>query len=76
MAKLTLLKKYYYKKGVKNIKSPNKKGLDKLTWLKKFRKNPQLKKGNKIYLLIKNLRSKRPLRKLDYIKIKPFLINK
>ncbi len=35
---------------------------------------PQLKKGDKVYLYIKNLKSKRLNRKLDYIKVRPFLI--
>ena len=41
---------------------------------KRRKLGPQLKKGDKIYLLIKNLKSKRPSRKLDYIKVGPFLI--
>ena len=41
----------------------------------KDRKNgPRLKKGDRVYLLIKNLKTKRPLKKLDYIKVGPFLI--
>jgi len=35
---------------------------------------PQLKKGDKVYLYTKNLKSKRLSRKLDYIKVRPFLI--
>jgi len=35
---------------------------------------PQLKKGDKVYLHIKNLKSKRLNRKLDYVKVGPFLI--
>ena len=37
---------------------------------------PQLKMGDKMYLLIKNLKTQRPTKKLDYIKVKPFFINK
>ncbi len=35
---------------------------------------PQLKKGEKVYLLTKNLKSKRPSKKLDHVKVGPFLI--
>jgi len=35
---------------------------------------PLLKKGDKVYLHIKNLKSKRLSKKLDYIKVGPFLI--
>ncbi len=35
---------------------------------------PQLKKGDKVYLHIKNLKNKRPSKKLDYVKVRPFLI--
>ncbi|MGH3055524.1 MAG: hypothetical protein ACRDL7_11165, partial [Gaiellaceae bacterium] len=43
----------------------------------KERKNsPQLKEGDKVYLLIKNIKSKRLSRKLDYIKVGLFLIRR
>ena len=35
---------------------------------------PQLKVGDKVYLLIKNLRTKRRSKKLDYIKVRLFSI--
>jgi len=35
---------------------------------------PLLKEGDKVYLYIKNLKSKRLSKKLDYIKVRPFLI--
>jgi len=35
---------------------------------------PQLKKGDKVYLLTKNLRTQKPSKKLDHIKVGPFLI--
>ena len=35
---------------------------------------PQLKKGDKVYLHTKNLKSKRLSRKLDHVKVRPFLI--
>ena len=40
----------------------------------KKKNGPQLKKGNKIYLLTDNLRIKRPSKKFDYRKIGLFLI--
>ena len=35
---------------------------------------PQLKKGDKVYLLIKNFRTKQLSKGLDYVKVGPFLI--
>jgi len=35
---------------------------------------PLLKKGDKVYLHTKNLKSKRPSKKLNHIKVGPFLI--
>ena len=35
---------------------------------------PQLKKGDKVYLLTKNLQSRRQNKKLDHVKVGPFLI--
>ena len=35
---------------------------------------PQLKKGDKVYLLTRNLKIKRPSKKLDHVKVGPFLI--
>jgi hypothetical protein len=41
----------------------------------KISKNgPQLKKGDKVYLLTKNLKTRRRSRKLDHVKVGPFLI--
>jgi transposase InsO family protein len=37
---------------------------------------PQLKKGDKVYLLTKNLRTRRPNKGLDHVKVGPFLISK
>ena len=37
---------------------------------------PQLKEGDKMYLFIKNFKTKRPRKKLDHVKIGPFLIRK
>ena len=36
---------------------------------------PQLKKKDKIYLLTKNLRIKRSSKKLNHVKVEPFLID-
>jgi len=41
---------------------------------KKRKLGPQLKKGDKAYLLTKNLKGIRPSRKLDYIKVGLFLV--
>ncbi len=41
---------------------------------KRRKLGPQLKKGDKAYLLTKNLKSIRPSRKLDHIKVGPFLV--
>jgi len=35
---------------------------------------PQLKKGDKVYLLTKNLKTRRPTKKLNQVKVGPFLI--
>jgi transposase InsO family protein len=35
---------------------------------------PQLKEGDKVYLLTKNMKIKRPSKKLDHVKVGPFLI--
>ena len=43
----------------------------------KYRTNgPQLKEGDKVWLYIKNLRTKRPSKKLDYIRVGPFRVKK
>jgi hypothetical protein len=41
-----------------------------------FKKNPQLKEGDRVYVLTKNFGTKRPSKKLDYVKVGPFLIIK
>ena len=41
----------------------------------KYKKEgPQLKKVDKVYFYIKNLKTKRPSKKFDYLKVGPFLI--
>lgn len=42
---------------------------------KKSKPDPQLKVGDKVYLLTRNLRSQRTTRKLDHVKVGPFLIS-
>ena len=41
---------------------------------KKRKISPQLKEGDRVYLLTKNLKIKRLSKKLDYVKIRLFLI--
>ena len=41
---------------------------------KKRKNGPQLRERDKVYLLTKNMKSKRPSRKLDYIKVGLFLV--
>ena len=67
----------YLKKGrslrpVFNTKSLNEKTLRKANKIK----GPLLKEGDKVYLLIKNLKTKRPSKKLDHVKVGLFLIDK
>jgi hypothetical protein len=40
----------------------------------KRKTTPQLKEGDKVYLLTKNLKTRRPTKKLDQVKVGPFLI--
>src|SRR6266700_2934072 len=41
---------------------------------RKRSKGPNLKEGNKVWLLHKNFKSRQPSKKLNYIKLKPFKI--
>jgi len=41
---------------------------------KKRKMAPQLKKGDKVYLLTKNLKIKKKSKKLDHVKVEPFFI--
>ena len=43
---------------------------------KKRKTAPLLKEGDKVYLLTKNLRTRRPTKKLDKVKVGPFFISK
>jgi transposase InsO family protein len=48
-----------------------------ISYVNKKRKTaPQLKEGDKVYLHTKNLRSKRPSKGLDHVKVGPFLVSK
>ena len=41
---------------------------------KKRKMAPQLKKGDKVYLLTKNLKIRKKSKKLDHVKVEPFFI--
>ena len=41
---------------------------------KKRKTAPQLKEKNKVYLLTKNLKIRKPSKKLDHVKVEPFFI--
>jgi len=43
---------------------------------KKRKTASQLKEGDKVYLLTKNLRTRKPSKKLDHVKVEPFLVKK
>ena len=48
-----------------------------ISYVNKKRKTaPLLKEGDKVYLLTKNLRTRRPTKKLDKVKVGPFFISK
>jgi hypothetical protein len=48
-----------------------------ISYINKKRKTaPQLKKGDRVYLHTKNLRTKQPSKGLDHVKVRPFLISK
>ena len=61
-----------YKKIARQIKTRNSKIA--INSNKKRKNRPQLKKRNKVYLLTKNIKSKRLSKKLDYIKVRLFLV--
>jgi len=43
---------------------------------KKRKTAPQLKEGDKVYLLTKNLKTRKPSKKLDHVKVESFLVKK
>jgi predicted ABC-type exoprotein transport system permease subunit len=51
--------------------------LQAISYINKKRKTaPLLKEGDKVYLLIKNLRTRRLIKKLDKVKVRLFFISK
>ena len=73
LKKINSLKRVY-KELLKNIEYQQKRGEPNAN--KKRKKKPQLKEGNKKYLFIKNFRTSRPNKKLDYKKIGFFILKK
>ena len=61
-----------YKEIAKKIKKRNEETA--IYSYKKRKNRPQLKERDKVYLLIKNIKSKRLSKKLDYIKVRLFLV--
>jgi hypothetical protein len=43
---------------------------------KKRKTTPQLKEGDRVYLFTKNLKTRKPSKKLDHVKVESFLIKK
>ena len=66
--------KEVYKNLRDTIKDLNKKV--RLQANKNQKDGPQLKEGDKVYLLTKNMKTKRPSKKLDHVKVGLFLIIK
>lgn len=71
--------------SVEKLKEVHQKSLENITkaqsraisYVNKKRKTaPLLKEGDKVYLLTKNLRTRRPTKKLDKVKVGPFFISK
>jgi transposase InsO family protein len=71
--------------SVEALKEVHQKSLDNIakaqsrsiSYVNKKRKTaPLLKEGDKVYLLTKNLRTRRPTKKLDKVKVGPFFISK
>ena len=66
--------KEVHQKSLKNIAKAQ---LRAISYVNKKRKTaPLLKEGDKVYLLIKNLRTRRLTKKLDKVKVRPFFISK
>jgi hypothetical protein len=64
--------KQIHKQVQENLKTAQKKSVSYVN--KKRKMAPQLKEGDKVYLLTKNLRTRRPTKKLDHVKVGPFFI--
>jgi transposase InsO family protein len=66
--------KEVYEKSLENIAKAQSRAI---SYVNQKRKTaPQLKKGDKVYLLTKNLRTRRPTKKLDHVKVGPFFISR
>ena len=57
-----------------NIRNPSNEATQKANEIKALQRIEGLKVGDKVYLLIQNLRTTRPSKKLDHKKIGPFVI--
>jgi hypothetical protein len=66
--------KKIYKEMQERIKKAQQQSISYIS--KKRKTAPQLKEGDKVYLLTKNLRTTRPSKGLDHVKVRPFLIRK
>jgi hypothetical protein len=66
--------KKIHKQARENLEAAQKKSVSYAN--KKRKMAPQLKEGDKVYLLTKNLRTRRPTKKLDHVKVGPFFILK
>jgi transposase InsO family protein len=66
--------KEVHQKSLENIAKAQTRSI---SYVNKKRKTaPLLKEGDKVYLLTKNLRTRRPTKKLDKVKVGPFFISK
>jgi transposase InsO family protein len=66
--------KEVHQKSLENIARAQSRAI---SYVNKKRKTaPLLKEGDKVYLLTKNLRTRRPTKKLDKVKVGPFFISK
>ena len=66
--------KEVHQKSLENIAKAQSRAI---SYVNKKRKTaPLLKEGDKVYLLIKNLRTRRLTKKLDKVKVGPFFISK
>jgi hypothetical protein len=66
--------KEVHEKSLENIAKAQSRAISYVNQKRKMA--PQLKKGDKVYLLTKNLRTRRPTKKLDHVKVGPFFISR
>lgn len=66
--------KEVHKKSLDNIAKAQSRAISYVN--KKRKMAPLLREGDKVYLLTKNLRTRRPTKKLDKVKVGPFFISK